>query len=144
MHLSEHVLDKLRTIFQSCEFEKGCLLGCEDSPDLICSVYEVPALNAGKYHYLPDIEKANSQIRRWGKQGIRLCGFIHSHVVNKADFSEGDLLFAKQLAESFDIGYLWFGLVVVSVEIMTLRLDKIFINAHGQFEIDNVYRKRIL
>ena len=89
-------------------------MGANKSLDIVDSFALIPAEKAGKYYYIPDIEAANRQIHQWAKEEICFCGFIHSHITDKKELSEGDIKFAEQLFNSFHLPVLWFGLQILT------------------------------
>lgn len=44
----------------------------------------------------------------------RKATFIHSHITDKKELSEGDIKFAEQLFNSFHLPVLWFGLQILT------------------------------
>ena len=78
-------------------------MGASKSLDIVDSFALIPAEKAGKYYYIPNIEAANRQIHQWAKEEICFCGFIHSHITDKKELSEGDIKFAEQLFNSFHL-----------------------------------------
>lgn len=89
-------------------------MGASKSLDIVDSFALIPAEKAGKYYYIPNIEAANRQIHQWAKEEICFCGFIHSHITDKKELSEGDIKFAEQLFNSFHLPVLWFGLQILT------------------------------
>ena len=99
--VTTRVLAKITNSFIGRKEEAGGILGASKSLDIVDSFALIPAEKAGKYYYIPNIEAANRQIHQWAKEEICFCGFIHSHITDKKELSEGDIKFAEQLFNSF-------------------------------------------
>ena len=112
--VTTRVLAKITNSFIGRKEEAGGILGANKSLDIVDSFALIPAEKAGKYYYIPDIEAANRQIHQWAKEEICFCGFIHSHITDKKELSEGDIKFAEQLFNSFHLPVLWFGLQILT------------------------------
>lgn len=112
--VTTRVLAKITNSFIGRKEEAGGILGANKSLDIVDSFALIPAEKAGKYYYIPDIEAANRQIHQWAKEEICFCGFIHSHITDKKESSEGDIKFAEQLFNSFHLPVLWFGLQILT------------------------------
>ena len=110
------VLAKITDSFIGRKEEAGGILGASRSLEIVDSFAPIPAVKAGKYYYVPDTEAANRQIHRWAKEEICFCGFVHSHITDKKELSEGDIKFAEQLFNSFHLPVLWFGLQILTKE----------------------------
>lgn len=106
--VTTRVLAKITNSFIGRKEEAGGILGASKSLDIVDSFALIPAEKAGKYYYIPNIEAANRQIHQWAKEEICFCGFIHSHITDKKELSEGDIKFAEQLFNSFHLPVLWF------------------------------------
>lgn len=125
LEITESVLTSIIKATEDCSVEQGFILGCTSRLDRIDVCKQIPAVQAGLYFYSPDTEAATKAVRRWAEQEICFCGFIHTHRTDKKELSEPDIRFAKELFSSFEMPYLWFGLLVITEEekeIMFYRL----------------------
>lgn len=111
--IENSLLADISTTFSNSLQEEGFLLGCSSAMNRITHAEHLNPVRAGRYYYVPDSQKANEIIRRWAMHGICFCGFIHSHVTDKEELSEADLLFAEALIRAYRIPVLWFGLAVI-------------------------------
>lgn len=116
LKIKKEILQQLRDTFMSSNQEQGFLLGCKSHFERLEYCYQIPAVRAGKYFYIPNANEADKVIDLWAEQEICFCGFIHSHVVEKVDLSENDVEFAKQLFSAYKLPVLWFGLGLVQEE----------------------------
>lgn len=114
LEIKESVFNYIKETFKENSFEQGFILGCTSRLDFIDTCTQIRAVQAGLYFYSPDAKEATEAIRNWREQGVCFCGFIHSHMTNKKEFSENDILFAKKLIQNFNMPYLWFGLMVIT------------------------------
>lgn len=114
IELQEEILLQMEDAFASSTVEQAFLLGCTSRLDCLNRCCKLPAVRAGKHFYTPDATAADQIITAWGVEGVCFCGFIHSHVVNKEELSEADILFAKELIAAYDLPVLWFGLAIVT------------------------------
>ncbi len=112
--IKKEVLQQIKQSFGSGKVEQGFILGAGSHLEQLDYCYQIPAARMGMYYYSPDVNTANIKIKEWAKEEICFCGFIHSHVVYKKEFSEGDIEFAKKLLEAYKLPVLWFGLGVVT------------------------------
>lgn len=95
--VTTRVLAKITNSFIGRKEEAGGILGASKSLDIVDSFALIPAEKAGKYYYIPDIEAANRQIHQWAKEEICFCGFIHSHITDKKELSDGDYQLMQDL-----------------------------------------------
>lgn len=112
--IEQEVLVQISDYFCNGECEAGGILGSRQRLDYIDAFEPIPAKIAEKYYYVPDVEVANTIISKWSKKDICFCGFIHSHVTDKMELSDGDMKFAEQLFKSFRLPVIWFGLRVLT------------------------------
>ena len=89
-----------------CEFigkfpaERGGILGC-DSAGVIRHFAPDPTARCTPGAYDPDIEEMNRQIRKWKGEGIKFCGFVHSHPRNFKQLSGADEDYATKILGAF-------------------------------------------
>lgn len=135
LRIKKEILQQLRQSFSLSHVETGFILGTYSCLEQLEYCYQIPAVQAGIHYYSPDIVIANKKIKEWTEVGICFCGFIHSHVVKKVDFSNGDIEFAKKLMNSYRLPVLWFGLGVVNDD---CEVDIYFysVTQQNNFEID--------
>ena len=117
----EEVFRMLAEVFRQSKQEEGFILGSTSRLDCLDCCEQIPAVRAGMYFYEPDAIYANEAIRRWAKQGICFCGFIHSHITDQPNLSEADIEFAKCLFQAYCLAGMWFGLAVVYHEMVVYK-----------------------
>ena len=122
------VLDEIQNHFLNNDnIEQGFLLGCRQNLEQIDMCGLIPVKQTSTYFITPDEEQADEIIDSWARQKICFCGMIHSHVRQKEDLSEADLLFAEQLCQVYMLPFLWFGIGIVKrqkVELKFYRLKR--------------------
>lgn len=137
LKIKKMVLDEIQNHFLNNDnIEQGFLLGCRQNLEQIDMCGLIPVKQTSTYFITPDEEQADEIIDSWARQKICFCGMIHSHVRQKEDLSEADLLFAEQLCQVYMLPFLWFGIGIVKrqkVEFKFYRLKRneqqIFIEA---------------
>ena len=119
--IDKDVLSRISEAFRESAVEQGFLLGSGQDLSHIDYCFNLPASDAGLHFYEPNPIEADNAIRRWGQLGVCFCGMVHSHVVNKMDLSENDIEFAKALYSAYHLPVLWFGIGIVSADIIVFR-----------------------
>lgn len=131
LEIRKEVLWHLEKVFALSEQEQGFVLGTNSQLTRLDCCYQIPAASVGMYYYSPDVDIANKIIKLWAAEGICFCGFIHSHVIEKREFSENDVEFAKKLVGAYKLPVLWFGLAIVND-------DKVDIDFYAVTKIDDL------
>ena len=85
----------------------------------------IPVKQTSTYFITPDAEQTDEIIGDWTRQKIGFCGMIHSHVRQKEDLSEADILFAEQLCRSYSLPFLWFGIGIVRRQKVEFKFYKL-------------------
>lgn len=69
--------------------ERGGVIGSEHG--VVCTFYlDDGAGQAGRYVYVPDVNKLNGVIAQWAEKGIGFAGMFHSHPSPQTDLSIAD------------------------------------------------------
>lgn len=126
LKITKNVLECIKNVAKHSSVEQGFVLGCTSRLDRIDVFEQIPAVQAGVYFYSPNTNVATETVGRWLENDICFCGFIHSHKINKRDFSEPDIQFAEKLLANFRIPYLWFGLLVSTEQQKELLFYKLY------------------
>ncbi len=128
LKIKKTVLEQIQNHFLNNDnIEQGFLLGCRQNLEQIDVCVLIPVKQNSTYFITPDAEQADEIIGSWARQKICFCGMIHSHVRQKEDLSEADLLFAEQLCQEYLLPVLWFGIGIVKrqkVEFKFYRLKR--------------------
>ena len=78
--------------------ERGAILGSSDNGKTIDHFYWDKQAATSSTTYSPYAELINNEILpKWNKNGVRLCGFIHSHPRGFGHPSSGDAFYAQNL-----------------------------------------------
>ena len=119
--VNKEILNDIAQTFISIDQEQGFLLGCTTCLEQLDHCCFLPAVQAGKFYYIPDSKAADCVIKNWAARSICFCGFIHSHLSDKKDLSESDIEFAQKLFESYPLPVLWFGIGIVNEDGVIFR-----------------------
>ncbi len=119
--IESKILTEISGVFRQSPVEQGFLLGCGTALNRIDHCFHLPAISAGLHFYEPDHRAADTAIRDWMQNDICFCGLIHSHVVDKSDLSENDIVFAEQLFLAYNLPVLWFALGILDGEFVQFR-----------------------
>lgn len=136
--IHEQVKADLFQIFSDSAVEKGALLGCKTSLNHLEICCALPALQAGMYFYTPNTHAADEIIRTWSEQGICFCGLIHSHITEKDDLSDADIVYANNLINTFNLPVLWFGLALARGKQVVFRFYAVTKCSSGKSNISPV------
>lgn len=138
LQIHEQVKVDLLRIYSDSAVEKGVLLGCTTSLNRLEKCCALPARQAGLYFYTPNTHAADEIIRTWSEQGICFCGLIHSHITEKDDLSDADIVYANKLIKTFTLPVLWFGLALVHGKQVVFRFYAVTNNSSGKTHISPV------
>ena len=104
--------------------EKGGILGAVG--DVVCAyVLDDGEAQAGRYAYVPNVQKLNGVIAQWVQSGICFVGMFHSHPYPQTELSIADKEYIIKIMEAMpaSVSELHFPLVVPGVG-MTGHLAK--------------------
>lgn len=114
LKIKKTVLEEIQNRFLSnANVEQGFLLGSEKNLEQVDMCGSIPVKQTSTYFIVPDAKQVDEMIDNWAKRKICFCGMIHSHVRQKEELSDADILFAKQLYRAYQLPFLWFGIGVV-------------------------------
>lgn len=112
--IKEQILIHLRNAVISSDVEQGFILGSQTRLDQLDCCKEIPAVQASLNFYKPNSTVADATIQQWANNEVCFSGFLHSHVSDKNDLSEADIVFAERLYKAYCLPVLWFGLAIIN------------------------------
>jgi len=109
--------------------ETGGILGCSKDGVISHFLFDYNDKSTS-YKYVPSVDYLNEYMENnWYNNGITFCGMVHSHPNNAQSLSCGDLMYAKQIIESFNnLEHLYLLLTFVTEETVNIRYFKTFLN----------------
>lgn len=126
LYISNSVIDKINQECKNIYIEQGWLIGCKTDFEHIDSCYSLVPSYADANCYIIDSVLTTQAIRRWAETGVCIIGFIHSHLVDKEDFSAADRDSANSLLRSLNMPFLYFGIVVTTPDAETETKNTLF------------------
>lgn len=120
LYVKEQVLNHIRNAVISSDVEQGFILGSKTRLNQLDCCKEIPAVQASLNIYRANSYIADQIISQWFEEKTCICGFLHSHVVDKNDLSEADKHFATMLYKTYHLPLFWFGLAVVTNNEVTI------------------------
>ena len=97
------VLEQIRETIGSRHAETGGMLGTTDGGRTIDHFYFDRSASVSGVTYSPDTDTLNDVIAKWNEQGIKFCGFIHSHPLGSKAPSLGDYIYAKRILSCMEL-----------------------------------------
>ena len=126
LKIKKTVLEEIQDRFLSnANVEQGFLLGSEKNLEQVDMCGLIPVKQTSTYFIIPDAKQADEMIDNWAKRKICFCGMIHSHVRQKEELSDADILFAKQLYRAYQLPFLWFGIAIVKRQEIEFKFYKL-------------------
>lgn len=126
LYISNSVINRINQECKNMHVEQGWLIGCKMDFEYLDSCYSLVASYADANCYIVDSKITTEAIRRWAENGVCNIGFIHSHLVDKEDFSLADRESANSLLKSLNMPFLYFGIVVITPDVKTETENSLF------------------
>lgn len=132
--VTEEMKKTLKKGITSTAVEQGFLLGCSEDIYLIDRVEAMPCKHCTATEFVADTKLTNAIINRWSSNGVLFCGVAHTHVGGSTFLTKEDETFVNMLHHSFNLPFIWFGLIVEEKPYKVLLLkqvDKGFLDLHA-------------
>lgn len=120
MNIFHSTFQQILFTFPNVPPEAGCILGLKNG--IISELFfdaGTPRYDAGIY--TPNVHVLNQTIADWTPQGIRFCGFAHSHPTEQKDLSTNDIAYIRIIMNAMpkSVKSLYFPLVFPGKEIIS-------------------------